>query len=83
MIALWMLLIFGSFSLVLGFFSSWILEAQLSLYGDLSRDGWWRMVTPQFILRIVMASTVFMMVLLSNAVANTVLYVHCTKGGVE
>lgn len=48
-------------------------------FGDLSGGGWWRMVTPEFILRIVMASTVFMMVLLCNAVANTVLYVHCTK----
>lgn len=79
MLGFLLLLIFGTCSLILGLFSAWILEMQLSLTGDLSRGGWWRMVTFQYLVQIVILSVLFMLVLLFNTVSNTVLYHYCIK----
>ncbi|PRQ37901.1 hypothetical protein RchiOBHm_Chr4g0407791 [Rosa chinensis] len=76
MLGLMMLLIFGTFALVLGLFSGWILQLQLSLTtGYLS----WRMLTSEFVLQIVILSLLFVVLLLFNIVSNVVLYVYCVK----
>ncbi|XP_062006530.1 uncharacterized protein LOC133723656 [Rosa rugosa] len=79
MLALSILLVYGSFAIILGLFSSWILEVQLSLNDDLSHGGWWKMVNWEFLFRILPASVLFMLVLLFNMVTNIVFYVYCIK----
>lgn len=77
MLALKMLIVYGTFALILGIFSSWILEVQLSLTGDLTHGGWWKMVDWEFVIRILLGSVFFMLVLLFNTLSNIVLYVYC------
>ncbi|PRQ43550.1 hypothetical protein RchiOBHm_Chr3g0469671 [Rosa chinensis] len=79
MLGLMMLLIFGTPALILGLFSDCILQVQLGLTGDLSHGGWWRMVTSEFVVQIVIVSVLFTLVLLFNTVSNIVLYLYCIK----
>lgn len=71
-VALSLMVFFGAFTAVLGLCSS---VSELGLDG--ATDGWRNWKSLAFVMKIVVTSTLLMLVLLYHAAANTVLYMYC------